>query len=508
MRSSAPAHLARGGAILAFASMIGFAALCAFSTSASAQTATPSAAPAAAPAAMPPVGWKCGAPSKNTFSDAKTPIAIENPVNLDEVPAFQLDCDFHSFAWNQFIYLVQTVAPNDGSKPVPRFMTMAPWYNILGKQPVGAYPGGKLALEAGKLNIYQAGSKDILKDVHGFTVLYDIRFNQPMFDFIKQQGLNTAAGFKAKCKPDAKSGICANQIWLPPTGAAGESLAGAMEIKTAWTYFRTGCPADEFYCDGKFGLIGIHIVQKTATHGEWIWASFEHAANAPDCVKGGDSPIATQSPVNGFAWSFFNPKTAGAKVMSTQTCDVTSKSPACNGNPKGRPLGQIVNVCRTNTLPPGGATNCGSDAAQPNTLGVTPAERDAQNRKLVACLNGSVPPLLSGVWQYYKLVGTQWTDKPLAGNQDFRIQVFQPPLLPLPYKEPVGLIHMANVTMETFVQEGSTGYDPIHSNATHAGCFNCHQPPSTGHTADLSHFPLKLPPAALQQYLKALKPAE
>ena len=54
------------------------------------------------------------------------------------------------------------------------------------------------------------------------------------------------------------------------------------------------------------------------------------------------------------------------------------------------------------------------------------------------------------------------------------------------------------------MQSGSTGYDPFASstsygtNATTAGCFLCHNPPSTGtnqfRTDDLSHFPDRLDP--------------
>ena len=62
---------------------------------------------------------------------------------------------------------------------------------------------------------------------------------------------------------------------------------------------------------------------------------------------------------------------------------------------------------------------------------------------------------------------------------------------PLPYVEPVGFPHLANTTMETFMQDGSTGYDPFGSNATKAGCFNCHNLPSLGNPQfsqlDLSH---------------------
>lgn len=467
-------------------------------------------------------GWRCGAPSHNTFSDSKTHIAIEHPVDLNDVPAFQVDCDFHSFAWNQFIYFVQTVDTKSAGA-VPRFMTLAPWYNILGKTKPASYPGGDIGLKGGMLDLHQAGSEGVLQDVNGNKVLYDIRFNEPMYAFIKTHELSTEAGFLAQCKPDAKNGgICAKQIWLPPNG--GLLVPGALEIKTAWIDFKDKCPSDEYYCNGTFGLVGIHIVQKTNTHGEWIWASFEHAANTPDCAKGGDAPIAAASPA-GYPWSFFNPKTVPPEVMSSQSCNVTAKPPQCNWQPTLRALGERlsalqasapVNVCRTDSLPPGGVANCGGDVAEVQAAQVTPAQRDKQNHALIACLNGSITPLLSGVWKNYKLIGTQWVEwddgnQKIGGTQDFRIQIFQQAAGSLPYVTPVGTVHMANTTMETWLQTGSTGYDPIGDNATKAGCFNCHNPPSNAGKfpeVDLSHFPVKLPKDRLERYLKVLVPAK
>jgi hypothetical protein len=518
MRIFISTSLARGIAGFTFATALGLASAALAQTSmtgpakpmaAKPMMAKPMAAKSKTGGA-PPVGWTCGAPSHNTFSDARTPIAITTPSYLNEVPAFQLDCDFHSFAWNQFIWLTQSVGTTN---PVPRFLTLAPWYNLLGVKAPTAYPGGATALEAGKLDLFQAGSRDVLKDVHGYTVLYDIRFNQTMYDAIKAQGLNTLEGYKTACAANPQTGICANQIWLPPAPGLIPGQAGAMEIKTAWIAFRGACPSAEYYCDGQFGLVGIHIVQKTVTHGEWIWASFEHVANAPDCAKGGDSSIQNASQ-SGYPWSFFNPKTAPQSVMLTQECNVTGTAPQCNGDPKGPP-GKLVNICRTDMLPTGGETACGSDASAAKAK-QTPAEREAANRKLVECLDGSVMPLLSGVWKNYKLVGTVWTNNspppasPLPGNQDFRIQVFQSQVQGIPFQEPVGLVHLANTSMETWLQMGSTGYDPIKANAKLAGCFNCHQPPSAfapqvfTHVADLSHFPIKLPAAALAAYKASL----
>jgi len=448
-----------------------------------------------------------------TFSDGSS-INITSPTFLADVPGDQLFCDFHTFAWNQFIYLTQMQAdPNNGGAVTPLFLHLAPWYNMLpqtGSAQPGPWPGGSTALLTGPIDQQQAGDQDQLLDINGATVLYDIRFNDTFYNSVVfTQQIYTQPLFDAACAQNASTGNCANPLYLPAV-ASGPSpnpaSAGSLEVKTAWRDFNGvpgGCPAS-FYCNGRFGLVGMHIVQKTPTHGEWIWASFEHVANAPDCFIGGDSPIPTTAP-SGKPWSFFNPATAPASVFSTQTCGVTGATPQCNANPQvPGGLYQSVNVCRTDTVAGGGASAANCAVVQDG-----PPQQNSNSRGNVACLNASLQPKLSGVWSNYKMIGSLWIRGQLGPTQNFGIQIFQPapaPATPLtPYGQPVGFPHLANTTMETWLQSGSTGYDPFASstsygtNATTAGCFLCHNPPSTGasqgRTDDLSHFPARLDPA-------------
>lgn len=428
------------------------------------------------PTATPPAAQ---ALCNGAFSDG-TSIDVANPVFLADVPGSQQFCDFHTFAWNQFLYAT------NGS---PQFLAMAPWYNLLqpnGASPPPAYPGGSTALQGGKLDKQQAGDADQLIDVTGSPAVYDIRVNQAYYDSLVAQNLYTYALYSAACAPNG--GTCTNQLWLPPNAQA---TGASMEIKTAWRDFKTpaACPSGAYYCVGRLALVGLHLVQKTATHGEWIWASFEHAGNAPDCAPGSDSPIAPLSPI-GTPWSFFDPKTVPPSVMTSQTCSVVAP-PQCNGDPQTGSGFKAVNICRTDSIPAGGASpaNCAVKTAPP---GQHLPNDQANNPGNVACLNATLLPQRSGVWQNYKLVGTLWTRGTMPPTQDFRVQVFQsPPPSPTPYVEPVGFVHLANTTMETFLQNGSTGYDPIGANATQAGCFECHNLPGfatpTFSQMDLSH---------------------
>jgi len=429
------------------------------------------------------------------YIDQKTPVIKVNS---------QTVCDVHTFAWNQFLYMTQ----NDPKAAKPRFMQLAPWYNTLttGAKP-GPYPGGPTDLRTSFLDQTQAGDDNKLLDVAGNLVRYDIRFDINMYQSIVLQNYYSEAGYKAACNPDPKNqGVCLNNLkmWMSPSGANEHPEPGSIEMKTSWRDFGTAaaCPSAHFYCEGRFGLIGLHYVNKTFSHGEWVWASFEHIANTPDCAPGGDAPIAAKSPINS-SWSFFDPSKAPASVMASKRCNVTSNPPQCNANPNpsgDKKTWQQVNVCRTYQIPAGGASaaNC--------AVGSTP-----NSEGNVACLNASILGKRTGAWKNYRLIGAVWTAGGMGPNQDFRIKGFQTQVQGIPFATPVGFVHLANTTMETWLQRGATGYDPFKTNASQSGCFLCHNQPSAfgaaGRQVDLSHFPGKLPVLKMEGLKKALVPA-
>jgi hypothetical protein len=463
-----------------------------------------------------------------TFTDGKTSINVAKPVFLNDVPEPQEFCDFHTFAWNQFIYLTQMQAdPQNGNTVTPLFLHLAPSYNVLlpkGSEAPGAYPGKKTELDFTKLSTVQAGTKNQLVDVAEKTVLYDIRFNKPMYDAIVNSERYTKEKYLEACKLSGKA--CANLLWLPPTEATPQDSTGSLEVKTSWRDFGvpSACPKDTFYCNGRLGLVGMHIVQKTRTHGEWIWASFEHVANVPDCYPGGDTPIAEKFSQKGkkklpdmeLAWSFFDPKTAGSKLIDSQICTVVGSSPECNANPAGtgENVSKQVNVCRTDSLPPGDA-----NAANCRAVLGGPPQQNSNSPGNVACLNATFRPQMDGVWKNYKMIGSLWIRGKIGPEENFTVQLFDRFSDGNTYGQPVGFPNMANTTMETWLQYGSTGYDPYnlddnsgrydpdHTNATYAGCFSCHKLPTNENSDDLSFYPSKLPASTQAEPRKALMPS-
>src|SRR5690606_6514606 len=54
----------------------------------------------------------------------------------------------------------------------------------------------------------------------------------------------------------------------------------------------------------QLALIGMHVVGVVQNHPEFIWATFEHNANAPDCSA---VPTGAASPVGDLSWSLYTP---------------------------------------------------------------------------------------------------------------------------------------------------------------------------------------------------------
>ena len=439
------------------------------------------------------------------------------------------NCDFHAFSWNNFLWLVGDQGGH------PRFMSLAPWYQVF---PASGQPGpwrGNYQplqpIEIVKSDVHvlggEAGDNFQLLDVASQASGYDIRINQPFYDFIRASGLYTKAAVSSAAQDFSNIAKTNGGIWLPPGSA---SAAGALEIKTAWRQYgtsATACPSSIMHCekasDGSWwGLVGIHAVQKTPTRGELIWASFEHVANAPDCTQTatvtdpngnpvlrpdgtpwpGTDPIGKlpSDPVKGgtiaTGWNYFDYPTYQKAGGDGKTCtfpdddDVRATGQQCNTDPTSGfdsshdPIFQRVDVCRTESLPAVTAANC---------------EVNVANALNVSCLNDSVmasfPAGLATKWRYYRSIGAEWmnaTSVPTTGCFTFTPdgpacpQKTTPPYSGYPATfQRAGTQTLANTTMETWMQDEMAGkyqtWDSQNDQPTltvyeATDCFGCHQP--------------------------------
>ncbi|WP_213805416.1 hypothetical protein [Granulicella sp. dw_53] len=203
-----------------------------------------------------------------------------------------------------------------------------------------------------------------LVDQNGRFVRYSISLNKDEYDYIVAKKLNTVPGQRAISNIDFPMG-------------SSPSTVGAIEIKAAWKVLGPGDNPSRFFTQQAIvynnaegapspgpnpvtvGLVGLHIAHKAKGQSTWTWSTFEQVDNDTK--------------------SFFNPNCTpvGSPSCKANTPTATSKSNELS--PSGKPLNAPVQV-----VPYLKPTNPG--------------------------LNSSFQSLLAGTpFQYYQLIGTQWS---------------------------------------------------------------------------------------------------
>jgi hypothetical protein len=148
-----------------------------------------------------------------------------------------------------------------------------------------------------------------LIDQQGHYAIFDILMNRTMFKYISDNHLFTKAGqqsadnFKLAVDfPPGQNPVAAKPDATPPTAAVAGDI-GAVMLKVSWKILGPdeiaaknfhmvnalvsmpkveGSKADPPCLPETLGLIGFHLVHKTASRPQWIWTSFEHVRNVPD----------------------------------------------------------------------------------------------------------------------------------------------------------------------------------------------------------------------------------
>jgi hypothetical protein len=350
------------------------------------------------------------------------------------------NCNFHQFEWQSFLYLISDPSTGKiggagdptvfgsymstdgifvaaGEQPVP-------WGEPVPPPPTCDAEGGELILsQAERISgtatidgqdvdeaILEAGSGAPLvaqarNGVDAQWAHFGIAVNEPMYDYLTSCELYKTQCFDAVAK----------QIDFPPGAESGNSI----ELKTAWkvvaspeaapNYYTTtalvvpsGPPASAETCEKvTAALVGFHLVHKTPLHPEWIWATFEHLDNAPDCTDPAPPPPG--------GWSFNDPSCTDCKLNAyVDPCTQTGEfDPDC-----AKPAAP-TQVCREH--PWGG----GSEENQDN----------------IQAINASVATLLGdSVWANYHLTAGIWFD------------------ISKPDKPQAGSLLAANTTAETYLQ--------------------------------------------------------
>lgn len=423
-------------------------------------------------------------------------------------------CEVAQFSWNNFLYL----ASDDGNGN-PKFMSLAPWYKVFPTSGKPSWSGSYEPLNGTQLNRSdnkaQAGDSFHLIDVAGRATAFDMRVNKPYLDYVSSSGVYTTAALNAAAA-DFNTDQNKGGVWLPPNGPNSDS---SLEIKTAWRDFGSSghCPSNIMHCEtdsdgNEWGLVGFHLVQKTKVHGEFIWSTFEHVANAPDCSVGGGNPIkqnavnqrSSLAPVNAninvasltnqTGWNYFNYAGYKAAGGDGKSCSYPTSGSDDNAlcmvdpNPSGDKTNwQQVNVCRTTALPIADSAAC----ANVSDMG---AQAACLNKNII----GSFPKNIENKWMYYHFIGSQYTfwgatgpGAPIVGCWEFddSDKVQCPESVSAENKvSQVGSLHLANTTMETWMQQGIKLNYGNNNTVQQTDCFSCHQPmTTTWGEGDMSH---------------------
>jgi hypothetical protein len=285
----------------------------------------------------------------------------------------------------------------------------------------------------------------VLVAQNGSLVYYLAAFNKSEFKLIKSNLLYDRRNIPHPS--DAGATGVPDKV-KAPDGSKG--IEGAITIKSAWIEMtRDTLGPDRFYkrrawVQGpwrmdkmgnptrtcryvEIGLVGLHIVHKTKSSPQWIWASFEHVDNAP---LHGEPPRRTT----------FNDGNANHPMLDHPPPWLAAPLPQKPWQPGFTP--PPANVERRVAIAP---------------------ELDDVNRIWQKTLGD-----VRSVWANYKLVVVQW---PWRENSPTLIGL---EAFPTPPCRIDGYKNLANSVMETFIQpQGRMCTDPPNQRDQHT-CVGCH----------------------------------
>lgn len=398
------------------------------------------------------------------------------------------DCAFYKFAWHEMVHLVEQ--QDDG---LPLFAT---WPNDSALFPVTGSPQPwqtrstpitfRQTRKVGPFladQVDQAATLSPLVDQAGRIVQYTILTDSLEYTFISDNDLFTAVDFNV-----VADSLTTNNIGFPsgtielklswqvletcdlpdsPDPCTPQDTTNYLTVRGVVTHYRPGPDWGNEAVRATLGLAGMHIIQKTPTHPEWIWATFEHVNNAPDTTQ-----------LQTGEWQFYNPQCTDPDSLGI--CNDNWFCTPCPFNFSAldsslkSEIKSSINGEWTITVVDGDTlVNC---VKRPNVFGrknialynpktCTADPIPTQVTRLdpigssVAELNASVQQALGalgGPWtvlQNYELVGVLWHKD---GSTDPNNAVEE------------GTSMLSNTTMETYLQNVTDG--------SHTGCFVCHEP--------------------------------
>jgi hypothetical protein len=289
---------------------------------------------------------------------------------------------------------------------------------------------------------------------NGNLTVYEKRMNQDEFTYILNNGL-----YNAKTQYNVAQ---TKGIHLPsgaasppsPNNCYATNSCGSIEIKAAWLPIGPGDNPDDFKkkyktsmarvfdpTTGKagqpvlVGLVGLHIIHKTALAQQFIWATFEHVDNTPD-----DNQLNNLPP--GKKYAYYNPNCDPAK--DPYQCQKNLLPTYCD--PK--------NQCKSCT-PSCPNKNCKPFNAPNQAVRLAPVPSNSTNN--VGCLNEAAWAAIKSanpdsVFLNYRLISVLWPGQSQTYTTPMKAPLAQGNPQPQAYK-------VANTTLETYVQQALSCLD-------------------------------------------------
>ena len=297
------------------------------------------------------------------------------------------------------------------------------------------------------------GFSDPLIAANGHFVRYEIVMNEVMFNYVKGLNLYNKAGLAA----------LTGDLSFPPAtnddngGDPSNSNSGAIAVKLAWLQ-TDGLTTDDFHttdllvynpaaysstktdtCSVQtMALVGAHLVRKTTKQPKWIWSTFEHKSNTPDCT--GLPPQGDGTPGTGPNQACPTDYTASYTLNPGTVC-TGSNCASCNTAPSANCSGTSSSGwCVDQKVTSGFSQLC----RQVQTGGTTTVDGYGS----AGVNNTCATSLGSSVWANYELISTQWIN---SANT----KVPQLPVGPSGTQK----AYLANTTMES---------------AERSNCLGCH----------------------------------
>ncbi|ABE55365.1 hypothetical protein Sden_2083 [Shewanella denitrificans OS217] len=317
------------------------------------------------------------------------------------------------------------------------------------KASIAAKNGESFNLSPETAQAFPSNNPNWLADKQGQLVYYEILFSQDQYNFIVGNTLYDANGQADMIKAH-------NNIAMPLGYGAkpgDKTQLGGLELKAAWlevnepeqgnwkTDFKLSSASiyDESTntCSTKtLALVGLHIIHKTASQPQWVWATFEHKLNAPDTAD-------IDSLNNPDTYTFYS------KSCSTNAVPATCSAKTVNG------VATTKTSCEVNTSPAYFLDKAKGCDPYPIQVSRDFKIKDTTDNK-IASINTSAHELIkqansNSVFANYILVNTLWSSAAINDNSP----PGKPPLTPLSISgetPTISEVPVANTTLETYAQ--------------------------------------------------------